>query len=95
MAKSLQALLLTLVCAAASGCSLARPNWLHPGPTLEQQQRAVLFDPYVDNDLGPEVVGVRPPGFQKSRAEPVRAKMYQQDVQRQRADPWRGTWWGR
>jgi hypothetical protein len=57
--------LLVLVVAAASGCwGLARPNWCDPGPARYQQMRAVRFDPYTDNELGPPVVGGRPLGYQ-------------------------------
>jgi hypothetical protein len=51
-----------LLAAAAMGCSssLARPNWLNPGPVGYQQQVAERFDPYPEDDLGPPIVGGRP-----------------------------------
>jgi hypothetical protein len=38
----------------APGCaSLGRPDWLDPGPARNQQRRAVRFDPYMQDDIGP------------------------------------------
>ncbi len=84
MARLLRLLFALLFCALLAGCNASRPRWLHPGPTSYQQQRAVLFDPYADNDLGPEVVGNRPPGFQKPRSEPEKANLFN--------DSWWGAW---
>ena len=36
------------------GCStLGRPDWLYPGPAEQQRRRAVKYDPYLQDDLGP------------------------------------------
>ena len=36
------------------GCStLGRPDWLYPGPAELQRRRAVKFDPYLQDDIGP------------------------------------------
>ncbi len=36
------------------GCAtLGRPDWLYPGPTELQRRRAVKFDPYLQDDIGP------------------------------------------
>ena len=59
----------------AGGCaSLGRPDWLDPGPTARQQRRAVRFDPFMENDIGPYAFrqygimdGTRPRDY----AEPV------------------------
>lgn len=72
-----------LLCLGASGCRTYRSNWLHPGSEKYQRQQAVLFDPYADNDLGPEVVGVRPREYDKPLSEPQRAQLF------------RESWWGR
>jgi hypothetical protein len=48
--------LLVIVAAftSAGGCaSLGRPQWLDPGPVRNQQRKAVRFDPYLQNDIGP------------------------------------------
>jgi len=45
-----------LVAAAllAAGCaSLGRPDWLDPGPVRNQQRRAVRFDSFPQEDIGP------------------------------------------
>lgn len=68
-------LLATLLGATAScGCStLGRPDWLEPGPEANQRRRAVRFDPYLQNDIGPYqfrlplMDGTRPRDY----AEPV------------------------
>ncbi len=69
--------LVALVWAAclAGGCaSLGKPEWLEPGPARNQQRRAVRFDPFMENDIGPYAFrqygimdGTRPRDY----AEPV------------------------
>jgi len=58
---------------AAGGC-VTGPRWLEPGPACYQQQKAVRFDPYADNDVGPALVGARPRDYDKPLAEPARAR---------------------
>jgi hypothetical protein len=60
------------------------PNWRSPGPAYYQQFHAVRHDPYPQDDLGPEIVGGRPRGYQKPPPEVTRAR---QDR------PW-GNWRG-
>ena len=68
--------------ALAAGCGQTRPL-LGPQGTVQQQRReASVYDPYTDNDLGPEVVGGRPRDFQKPVAEPVRNRWIA------------NSWWG-
>jgi hypothetical protein len=39
---------------AGGGCAaLGRPDWLRPGPEATQRRRAVRFDPFLQNDIGP------------------------------------------
>jgi hypothetical protein len=59
---------------AAGGCaSLGKPDWLQPGTSRSQQRKAVRFDPYLQDDIGPYLFrlplmdGSRPRDF----AEPV------------------------
>lgn len=52
----------------ATGCGM-RPNWGSPGTIGEQRNRAVLYDPFPSNDLGPPIQGGRPLGFEQPRAE--------------------------
>lgn len=76
-----------LLCAAVvafgmTGCaSVDRPNWLHPGPSPVQQSRAERFDPYPENESGPQIVGARPREYEKPMPEAMRAQ--------QRPWPWR------
>ncbi len=64
-----------LLAVATAGCQgTAGPNWLHPGPAPYQQQRAVQFDPYPENDTGPPVVGGRPRGYETPLPEVDRAR---------------------
>ncbi len=46
-----------------AGCHL-RPNFGPPGTIGMQRDRAVLHDPFPNNDLGPAVVGGRPRGYE-------------------------------
>ena len=81
-ARSWNLFAVLLLLAASSGCGhreLIRPA----GPIRWQQQNASLHDPYADNQLGPEVVGGRPPDFQHPRSEPVRNTWF------------RESWWNR
>jgi len=76
--------LTALVCLLCGGCaSLGKPTWLEPGSARNQQRRAVRFDPFMQNDIGPSSLrqystldGTRPRDY----AEPV------PEVQRSR-------WW--
>ncbi len=68
-------LLLALPLALLLGCqSVAGPNWFNPGPASVQQARAVQFDPYPEDELGPQIVGSRPPGYQDPPPETARAR---------------------
>ena len=68
-----------------SACSptIYRPTLLHPGPAYFQRNNAVQFDPYPQNDMGPEIVGGRPIGYMKPPDEVTRARQHQQIA------PWR------
>ena len=58
----------------AAGCRGMGPDWLHPGPAEFQQSRAERFDPYPENETGPQIVGARPREYQKPATEPSRAR---------------------
>ena len=72
------------ICAGiAGGCaSMPLPDWHRPGRLEEQRTRALVFDPYPENEGGPAIPEARPRDYQKPFAEPGRARWYQ---------PW--TWW--
>ena len=61
---------------AAGGCSssLGRPNWMNPGPVAYQQQQALRYDPFPEDDLGPPIVGGRPREYDRPR-EPAPLKV--------------------
>jgi hypothetical protein len=67
-------LLTVLFCLALAGCNVGRPNWFQPGSIDQQQQRAVIHDPYTDNDLATPVVGGRPRDFQQPASEATRTQ---------------------
>jgi hypothetical protein len=68
--RSPVALLLPLSFAFLSGCYLT-PNLGPPGTIGMQRSRAVLNDPFPNNDIAPPIVGGRPLGFDRPLAEPV------------------------
>ena len=75
MGKSRSLFWAAVVCAAVAGCrSVSPPNWLHPGPSANQQSRAERYDPYPENEPGPEIVGARPREYQKALPEASRAR---------------------
>ena len=71
-----------------AGCrGLARPNWFYPGTAERQQAQAEQFDPYPENEPGPEIVGARPLEYEKPVAE-VRRVQPSFDPLRARWLPW-------
>jgi hypothetical protein len=84
--------LVVLVWAAclAGGCaSLGKPEWLEPGPARNQQRRAVRFDPFLENDIGPYAFrqygimdGSRPRDYAEPVAEVRRARWWSTPARR-------------
>ena len=74
--------------AVVSGCaSLGRPEWLDPGPIRNQRRRAVRFDPFMQNDIGPSTLreytildGTRPRDYAEPVAEVNRPRWWSQPV---------------
>ena len=62
---------------ATFGCSpfTRLPRLESPGNAARQQIEAVYHDPYPIADLGPEVVGGRPLGFEQPAPEVVRTRL--------------------
>src|SRR5207342_666780 len=62
-----------------SGCApemaSLRQSFAHPGPAAYQRQQAIHHDPYVLNDVGPEVVGGRPREYMTPLNESERANL--------------------
>ena len=59
------------------GCKgIEMPSWFHPGSAEVQRSRALRYDPYPENEIGPAVVGVRPREFDKPPPEASRARWH-------------------
>ena len=79
---SLRASLVCLALGGAVGCAGRSPNQqatfglpkLFAGPSEIQRERATQFDPYPDQDMGPEVVGGRPLDYNRQIPEVERSR---------------------
>ena len=79
---SLRASLVCLALGGAVGCAGRSPNQqatfglpkLFAGPSELQRERATQFDPYPDQDMGPEVVGGRPLDYNRRIPEVERSR---------------------
>jgi len=66
-----------LFLSALGGCKgVEMPSLFHPGSGEVQRARALRYDPYPDNDIGPAVTGVRPRDYDKPPPEPSRARWH-------------------
>jgi hypothetical protein len=64
-----------LILAALGGCrGMATPDWSHPGSASVQQKRALRYDPYPENELGPPMTGTRPREYANPPPETSRAR---------------------
>ena len=68
-----------LIAAGVAGCApeaqrLSR-TFSHPGPAAYQRAEAIVHDPYLLDDVGPEVVGARPREYQRPLNEVDRARL--------------------
>ncbi len=75
-----RALFIAAIAAAGlAGCAQEsaslRQSFAHPGPAAYQRAQAIHHDPYVLNDVGPEVVGGRPREYMIPVNEVDRARM--------------------
>jgi hypothetical protein len=70
--------LMALGAATSCGCSglLRNYDYFNPGDLRRQKSIAIAHDPYPLNDLGPPIVGGRPPGFDKPLSEVQRAQLF-------------------
>ena len=62
------------VTAPVPSAGVQGPNWNNPGTLQQQRQQANVFDPFANNEVGPEIVGGRPRDFQKPMSVAVRAQ---------------------
>lgn len=71
--KALNLSVVAVLIATASGCYLPILNG-PPGTIGMQRSRAVLFDPYPSDTLGPPIMGGRPRGFDLPLADVTNAQ---------------------
>src|SRR5436190_4067726 len=69
------ALLATSLVGCAQEMASLQQSFAHPGPAAYQRAQAIQHDPYVLNDVGPEVVGGRPREYQIPVNEVERARL--------------------
>jgi hypothetical protein len=87
MVRSIVLLVMSLVSLGMGGCvGTGTRDIFHPGDEKTQVARSQYFDPYPEPDLGPPIVGGRPPDYESPRDEVVRARWYDQVLSR-RQDP--------
>ena len=80
------ACLAAVVACPASGCaSLGKPDWLEPGPSRNQQRRAVRFDPFLQTDVRHDSLSIMDGSRPRDYAEPVvevkRSRWWSQPLQ--------------
>jgi hypothetical protein len=64
-----------LVQLTACSSTIRKPRLESPGTAPFQRFNAEQFDPYPQNDMGPEIVGGRPPDYAVPVPEVERARM--------------------
>jgi hypothetical protein len=65
---------------AVAGCkTTAKPNWFNPGTAPEQKARAIVHDPYPENEPGPRIEGIRPREYERPLSEVDRARLIQRN----------------
>ena len=73
MDRRFYCLLAALLVVSSVGCGgMGRPRLQGPGPASYQRSLAEQFDPYPENESGPQIVGARPRDFQKPIPETPR-----------------------
>ncbi|MBX9789309.1 MAG: hypothetical protein K2Y37_10370 [Pirellulales bacterium] len=89
MNRITRASLVCLVLGGAVGCAGRTENQrqvfglpqLFAGPSQIQRERATQFDPYPDQDMGPEVVGGRPLDYNRQIPEVERSRFVGRSAQ--------------
>lgn len=80
--RSLVCVAVVFACMATGCASLAKPQWLEPGPAQAQRRRAVRFDPYLQDDIAPASLrlslmdGARPRDFNEPIPEVRRSRWW-------------------
>lgn len=60
-----------LACMTVGCASLGKPAWLDPGPTRNQQRRAVRFDPFLQTEVRHDHLSIMDGSRPRDYAEPV------------------------
>ncbi len=68
---------ITLLAAGLFGCRTGNALLRPPGTVEKQRFNATVFDPFADNEIGPEIVGGRPKDYQKPLSESDRSRLFQ------------------
>jgi hypothetical protein len=76
MSRCRALLILVVIAVCLPGCGVSRPKLRAPGTVQQQRANAMMFDPFTDQDVGPEVVGGRPKDFQKPLSDPERSRLF-------------------
>ena len=76
MSRCSALLLIVVLAVGFTGCNVSRPRLRAPGTVQQQRANAMMFDPFTDEDAGPEVVGGRPKDFQKPLSDTERSRLF-------------------
>ena len=74
--QRLRVIVLALFFAPAIGCANTTSFWNQPGTIQQQRNRASLYDPFPDNQMGPASSDLRPRDFKHQLPEPEKAQLY-------------------
>ncbi|MEL7499317.1 MAG: hypothetical protein AAFN77_17045 [Planctomycetota bacterium] len=66
--SGLKAIVIALGLILMAGCQ-SRPLFGPPGTMDVQRTRAMVHDPYPNQEIGPQIFGARPLGFEQPRTE--------------------------
>ena len=69
--------MIALLGAGLFGCRSDGRLFPPAGSVQKQRFNATVFDPYADNETGPEVVGGRPKDYQKPLSESDKSRLFQ------------------
>jgi hypothetical protein len=68
---------IALLVAGLFGCRSDGRLFPPAGSAQKQRFNATVFDPYADNEIGPEVVGGRPKDYQEPLSESDKSRLLQ------------------
>lgn len=87
LSRILASVAMLAACTGVGCTALGRPDWLDPGPARSQQRRAVRFDPFMQDDIGPYAFrqygimdGTRPRDYNEPVPEIRRSRWWSQPL---------------